>query len=175
MTRKKRRYYSKETKQKAKIRARVCSKVTGCSKVYAKKIGLARQVLLEELTTGIKLLRIGEDRVRGKEKVLITATLKTDENLQNQSPRNKYIIVTDAENGKKYRISYHQTIRILTTEEYQKLKKKIEMKEKEERIKKNETQSTKAKIRIREVIRDEKGKFTKGKYQGGDKPQNYPA
>jgi len=165
MTRKKRANYSKETKQKAGTRARVCRKVTGCSSVYAYKKGLCRQVLLEELETEKRFLLVGEDRQRGKGKRLIAATLATTEHLHNQSPRNKYIIVIDTDNRKPYRISYHQSIRILTKEEYDKLKRKIQMKEKETKLKKNTAQSIKGKIRADQAKRDKKGRFTKGKYR----------
>ncbi len=81
----------------------------------------------------------------------------------------------DAFTGERYRISYHQTIRILTEAEYHKLKRKIEMKKKEEKRLKDAEQSIKAKIGAKKAKRDKLGRFARKENNTEDKPQNDPA
>lgn len=164
MTRKKRRHYSKEMKRRAKIRGKVCEKVTGCSPLYGEKKGLLREGILEVLKTGIGLLLVGEDRVRKKKKMLIAATLAMAEHLHHQSPRNRYIIIVDVYTEKEYRISYRQSIRILTPEEFRKTKERWKRKGVPEARKRNFTQkrSTKRKYSFKtRNIKNEEKRFKK--------------
>lgn len=121
MSKNKRKQYSEMEKKQAKIRGRVCQEETGCGLKYGFKKGLLRTGLLRALVQEKQYVYVSEDKVKGKKKMLVEVTLIGAKQLHNQSPRNKYITLVDVKNGREYRISYRQDIRVLTPEEYHKM------------------------------------------------------